>query len=143
MKEKEERLIMEFGSIPDWEGRYQHLIGLGKRLPPLSEQEKSDENLVRGCQSRVWLLAELEGDRVQYRVDSDSTITKGLAALVAGFYSGEQPSAILSHSPEFLRKIGLDQHLSPTRANGLMAMVKQIKIYAMAYQAKLAAQSPG
>ncbi len=135
--EKQERIIREFKALGDWPERYKYIIKLGQKLDPLDEKYKTDDNLVRGCQSQVWLHTELEGDRVIFQADSDAAITKGLVALMVRFYSGETPDAILSTNPEFIQKIGMQEHLSPTRSNGLASMVKQMKIYAMAYKSKL------
>lgn len=131
--EKESDLESRFNRLPDWELKYKYIMSLGEKAGTLPEEDKSSEKLVRGCQSQVWLIAEptkdLEGkiESIQYHTDSDSAITKGLAALVAGYYSGEAPEDIVSQEPTFLAKIGLDTHLSPTRSNGILAMVRQIK----------------
>lgn len=137
IKEKQDRIIREFELLGDWQERYKYIIKLGQKLEPLDDEFKIDENLVRGCQSQVWLHTKLDGDKVVFEADSDAAITKGLVALMVRFYSGETPDAILSTSPEFIKKIGMQDHLSPTRSNGLASMVKQMKIYAMAYKAKL------
>ncbi|MGF1670422.1 MAG: SufE family protein [Balneolaceae bacterium] len=137
IQEKEDRILREFQLLENWPERYKHLIKLGQKLDPLPEKYKREENLVRGCQSQVWLVTELDGDRVNFKADSDAAITKGLVALMVRFYSGEDPDTILSTNPEFIRKIGLQEHLSPTRSNGLASMIKQMKIYAMAYKSKL------
>lgn len=136
---KQDEIIQDFVRLSDWENRYKHIIKLGMKLPELEKEHKIDENLVRGCQSQVWLKTELDGDKVIFRADSDAAITKGLVALMVRFYSGETPDTILKTNPEFITKIGMQEHLSPTRSNGLASMVKQMKIYAMAYKAKLAA----
>jgi cysteine desulfuration protein SufE len=131
--EKESDLESRFNRLPDWELKYKYIMSLGEKAGTLPEEDKSSEKLVRGCQSQVWLIAEPTKDHegkiesIQYRTDSDSAITKGLAALVAGYYSGEAPEDIVSQEPTFLAKIGLDTHLSPTRSNGILAMVRQIK----------------
>lgn len=135
--EKQDRIIREFELLGDWQERYKYIIKLGQKLDPLDDKFKIDENLVRGCQSQVWLHTELDGDKVIFKADSDAAITKGLVALMVRFYSGETPNTILTTSPEFIKKIGMQEHLSPTRSNGLASMVKQMKIYAMAYKAKL------
>ncbi|MFU8812645.1 MAG: SufE family protein [Balneolaceae bacterium] len=139
IQEKEERIIREFQVLSDWQERYKHIIKLGQKLPPLDDEHKIDDNLVRGCQSQVWLVTELDEGRIIFRADSDAAITKGLVALMVRFYSGETPDSILATSPSFIQKIGMEQHLSPTRSNGLASMVKQMKIYAMAYRSKLSA----
>jgi cysteine desulfuration protein SufE len=139
--EKQQRIIREFEILGDWPERYKYIIKLGQKLSPLDEQHKVDENLVRGCQSQVWLHTDLEDDKVIFTADSDAAITKGLVALMVRFYSGETPDTILSHNPDFIQKIGMQEHLSPTRSNGLASMVKQMKIYAMAYKSKMDQQT--
>lgn len=138
IQEKQNRIIREFELLGDWTERYKYIIKLGQKLPPLDERHKIDENLVRGCQSQVWLNTKLEDDRVIFEADSDAAITKGLVALMVRFYSGETPDTIITTNPDFIQKIGMQEHLSPTRSNGLASMVKQMKIYAMAYKSKLA-----
>ncbi|MCC5913470.1 MAG: SufE family protein [Balneolaceae bacterium] len=135
--EKQQRIIREFELLSDWPERYKHIIKLGQKLDPLPEEQKKDENLVRGCQSQVWLHTELDEKRVIFKADSDAAITKGLVALMVRLYSGETPDTILNTEPFFIKKIGMQEHLSPTRSNGLASMVKQMKIYAMAYKSKL------
>ncbi len=137
IQEKQDRIIREFKALGDWPERYKYIIKLGQKLNPLDEKHKTDDNLVRGCQSQVWLHTELEGDKVIFKADSDAAITKGLVALMVRFYSNETPDDILSHNPDFIQQIGMQEHLSPTRSNGLASMIKQMKIYAMAYKAKL------
>lgn len=136
-QEIQDRLVREFQVLEDWTQRYKYIIELGRKMEPLDESEKDEENLVRGCQSQVWLVSELEDDKVSFRADSDAAIVKGLAALLVRLYSGQTPQEILTTKPEFLERIGMKDHLSPTRSNGLAAMVEQIKIYAMAYKTKL------
>lgn len=137
LEEKQDRIIREFQALGDWPERYKYIIKLGQKLDPLDDEYKTDENLVRGCQSQVWLHTDLEGDKVIFKADSDAAITKGLVALMVRFYSGETPDDILAHNPDFIKKIGMQDHLSPTRSNGLASMIKQMKIYAMAYKSKL------
>lgn len=137
IEEKQDRIVRQFELLGDWPERYKYIIKLGQKLDPLDDKHKVEENLVRGCQSQVWLVTELDGDRVIFKADSDAAITKGLVAMLVNFYSGETPSAILQTDPEFIEKIGMQQHLSPTRSNGLASMVKQMKIYAMAYKSKI------
>ncbi len=139
--EKQERIIKEFKVLGDWQERYKHIIKLGQKLDPLEEKHKKDENLVRGCQSQVWLIAELQDGKVVFKADSDAAITKGLVALMVRFYSGEDPDTIIVTKPEFIERIGMQEHLSPTRSNGLVSMVKQMKIYAMVYKSKLQQQA--
>jgi cysteine desulfuration protein SufE len=137
IQEKQERIIREFELLGDWPERYKYIIKLGQKLEPLEDQYKTDDNLVRGCQSQVWLHTELENGKVVFKADSDAAITKGLVALMVRFYSGEAPDTILKVNPDFIQKIGMQEHLSPTRSNGLASMVKQMKIYAMAYKTKM------
>lgn len=137
IEEKQDRIIRQFQILGDWTERYKHIIKLGQKLDPIDEKHKVDENLVRGCQSQVWLVTELQDGKVIFKADSDAAITKGLVALLVNFYSGEDPDTILKTKPEFIQKIGMQEHLSPTRSNGLASMVKQMKIYAMAYKSKL------
>lgn len=139
LKEKQERIIRQFEILGDWPERYKFIIKQGKKLPPLDEVKKTEDNLVRGCQSQVWLDTELDEDKIIFKADSDAAITKGLVALLVNFYSGETPDNILSTDPDFIKEIGMQDHLSPTRSNGLASMVKQMKIYAMAYKSKLTA----
>jgi len=140
IQEKQDRIIREFQSLSDWQERYKHIIKMGQKLPPLDEEYKVEENLVRGCQSQVWLTTTTDNGNVIFKADSDAAITKGLVALMVNFYSGEDPDTILSTNPEFIKKIGMQEHLSPTRSNGLASMIKQMKIYAMAYKAKMSNQ---
>lgn len=138
IQEVQDRIIREFGLFEDWTEKYKHIIKLGSKLDILPEEDHTDSNLVKGCQSQVWLTADLQEDKVIFKADSDAAITKGLVALMVTFYSGQTPDTIIGTNPEFINKIGMAQHLSPTRANGLASMVKQMKIYAMAFKAKLA-----
>jgi len=133
----QDRIVKEFAVLEDWTERYKYIIDLGRKLEPLDDKYKKEENLVRGCQSKVWLIAELDGDKVVYKADSDAAIVKGLVALMIRLYSNQTPDTIISTPPEFIRKIGMQEHLSSTRSNGLASMVKQMKIYAMAYKSKL------
>ncbi|MFK7970674.1 MAG: SufE family protein [Bacteroidia bacterium] len=133
-----EDLVSDFSMFDDWMDKYQLIIDMGNSLDPIGEADKTDENIVRGCQSRVWLVADLEGDKVQYRADSDAIITKGLVSLLTGVLSDHTPDEILGADLSFIDKIGIRDHLSPTRSNGLNAMMKQMMNYALAYKAKLA-----
>ncbi len=135
------QIIREFKALGDWTERYKHIIKQGQNLDPLDEKYKVDDNLVRGCQSQVWLHTYLQDGNVIFEADSDAAITKGLVALMVRFYSGQSPDTIIGTSPDFIKKIGMEQHLSPTRSNGLASMVKQMKIYAMAYKTKLEQQT--
>lgn len=133
---EQQKIIAEFSALADWTERYKHIIALGRDLAPLDEQYKVEENLVRGCQSQVWLHTSMEDGLVRFEADSDAAITKGLVALMVRFYSAREPDTIMQTDPVFIKKIGMQDHLSPTRSNGLASMVKQMKIYAMAYKAK-------
>lgn len=132
--EIQQEIVEEFEMFDDWDQKYEYLIELGKELLPLDPRYKIDENLIKGCQSRVWLHAwrdETTGN-IRYRADSDALITKGIIALLIRVFDNQKPEDILSASTDFIAKIGLHQHLSPRRANGLLAMIKQIKFYALA-----------
>lgn len=131
-----EKIIKEFQSFKDWESRYKYLISLGKLLPSMDESEKVDSNKVKGCQSQVWLFAKEKEDLIYYSADSDAAIVKGIVALLLNIYNGRKPDEILTLDKSFIEEIGLKQHLSMSRANGLSAMLKQIQIYALAYKAK-------
>jgi len=135
--EEQDRIVREFNIFQDWTEKYKHIINLGSKLDPLPEEQHVESNLVKGCQSQVWLTADLDGQKVVFNADSDAAITKGLVALMVRFYSDRTPEEIIETNPDFLNKIGLSEHLSPTRSNGLASMVKQMKIYAMAYKSKL------
>lgn len=137
IQEIQQNIINEFAALADWTERYKYIIKLGRELEPLDEQYKVEENLVRGCQSQVWLNTRLEEGKVVFEADSDAAITKGLVALMVRFYSKQDPDTIISTKPDFIQKIGMEEHLSPTRSNGLASMVKQMKIYAMAYKTKM------
>ena len=130
-------IIEEFDMFPDWMEKYEHIIELGKELDPLDDSKKLDENLIRGCQSRVWLSAELnDKGKVIFTADSDAIITKGLVALMIRVLSDAEPMEIASADLKFLEVIGLNAHLSPTRSNGLLSMVKQMKMYGLAFSAR-------
>lgn len=131
-------MVEDFKRFSDWEERYKHLIDLGKKMPAMEEGYKIPENLVKGCQSQVWIHAELREDRIFFQADSDASIVKGIIALLVGVYSGSTPDEILSTKPTFLEDLGLREHLSMSRANGLNSMMKQISFFAMAFKAKLA-----
>ena len=140
----QQELIDEFAMFSDWQDRYEHLIELGKDLPLIAPERKTDDNLVRGCQSRVWLHAEQRSAStglsvtpvVHFTADSDAMITKGIVALLVRVFNDRTPQEILGASTEFIDKIGLRAHLSPNRANGLSAMIDQMKRYALAYSSK-------
>jgi len=118
----------------DWMERYEYMIELGKSLPLIDTRYKTDENIIKGCQSKVWLHSEFKNDKVIFSADSDAIITKGIVAILVRVFSNQSPQEILSANTDFIDTIGLKEHLSPTRANGLVSMIKQIKIYALAYQ---------
>ena len=131
--EIENELIEEFELFgDDWEGKYEHLIDLGKHLPLIDKQHKTDDRLIKGCQSRVWLHSELYDEKVIFTADSDAIITKGIVAILIRVFSGQTPEEIMQADTKFIDDIGLKEHLSPTRANGLVSMIKQIKMYAIA-----------
>jgi cysteine desulfuration protein SufE len=117
--------------------RYEYMIELGKSLPLIDEQYKTDENLIKGCQSKVWVHAELKNDKIVFTADSDAIITKGIVAILIRVFSNQQPKDIIEANTNFIDEIGLKEHLSPTRANGLVSMIKQIKMYAIAYQTQV------
>jgi cysteine desulfuration protein SufE len=133
---KQQEVIQDFQFFDEWMDKYEHLIELGKDLSPLSEDLKTEDRLIKGCQSRVWLQAELDGEVVRYYADSDALIAKGVIALLVKVFSGETPKDIAEADTSFIDAIGLKEHLSPTRANGLQQMLKQMKLYALAFQAK-------
>ncbi|MBA2481073.1 MAG: SufE family protein [Planctomycetes bacterium] len=130
------RLVAEFQAIPDWEERYKRIIAMARDLQPMPEAHKVDENKVRGCSSTVWLHADFDGERITYEADSDAVLVRGLVALLLAVYSGHTPDEVLNAPPEFIEEMGLNAHLSPNRASGLTAMVRQIQLYAMAFKAK-------
>ncbi len=134
MDEIQQEIIEEFQFFEDWMERYEYIIELGKSLAPLDKTLKTDANIIKGCQSNVWITAQLIDGKVQYQADSDAIITKGIVALLLRVYSNQTPQTILDTQPDFIDKIGLKENLSPTRANGLLAMIKQIKLYALAFQ---------
>jgi cysteine desulfuration protein SufE len=126
----QDEIVASFGLFPEWLDRYQYLIDLGRKLPPLAEEEETDDKLLAGCQSRVWLYLEGDADRITIRANSDAAIVSGLIALLTRVYSGCSARQILETEPYFIREIGLADHLSPTRANGLHAMLKAIREHA-------------
>lgn len=132
--EKQQELIETFSFIEDWEQKYEYIIDLGKELKPLSNEKKIEENLIKGCQSQVWLYAEFNDGKVHLSADSDGILPKGIISLLISIYSGHTPQEILASDFDFISKIGLQEFLSPSRANGLSAMTKQIKFYAVAFQ---------
>ena len=137
--EIQDEIIEEFSSFDDWMDRYQLLIDLGNEQEPLEEKYKTEQNLIDGCQSRVWLVAELIGDgegTLHFKAESDALIVKGIVALLIRVLSGHTPQEILDADLYFIEEIGLKEHLSPTRSNGLVAMVKQMRSYALAFSMK-------
>jgi cysteine desulfuration protein SufE len=137
--ETEQEIIEEFGLFDSWDDKYEYIIDLGKKLPPLEEQYKTDENKVRGCQSTVWLTADYRDGKVVFKAESDAVIVKGLISMLIRVLSGHTPDEILSAELGFIQKIGMTTHLAQTRSNGLLAMVKQMKNYALAFKMKNAA----
>ena len=130
-------LIDEFSMFDDWMDRYEHMIDLGKSLPLINPKFKTEDNIIKGCQSKVWLHADLENEKVVFTADSDAIITKGIVAILIRVFSNQSPNTILNTNTNFIDEIGLKEHLSPTRANGLVSMVKKIKMYALAYQTQI------
>lgn len=135
IKEQQDAIIEEFGFFSDWTEKYEHIIQMGKDLPLIAEQYKVDENLIRGCQSRVWLQAEYKDGKVWFTADSDAVITKGLVSMMVRVLSGQTPCDIAKADIYFIDEIGLRNHLSLTRSNGLLSMLKQMKLYGVAFQA--------
>ena len=137
IEEIQNEIVEEFSMFDDWMQRYEYMIELGKSLPLIDEQYKTEDNIIKGCQSKVWVHAELEGDRLVFTADSDAIITKGIIAILIRAFSNQKPKDIVEAKTDFIDKIGLKDHLSPTRANGLVSMIKQLKLYAIAYQTQL------
>lgn len=137
IKEIQEEIVDEFSMFEDWMERYEYIIELGKSIPLIAPKYKTDHNIIKGCQSKVWLHAELKGKTIEFTADSDAILTKGIIALLLRVYSNRTPQEILDADTSFIDEIGLKEHLSPTRANGLVSMIKQLKLYAVAYQSKL------
>ncbi|MBN9381348.1 MAG: SufE family protein [Chitinophagaceae bacterium] len=136
IKEKQDEIVADFELFGEWMDKYEYIIQLGKDLPLIDPQYKTDDNLIRGCQSKVWMHAEFKEGKIFFTADSDAVITKGLVSLVIRVLSGHTPREIVDAELYFINAIGLSSHLSPTRSNGLLSMVKQIKIYALGYMAK-------
>ncbi len=137
IQEIQNDIVAEFEMFEDWMQRYEYMIDLGKDLPLIDEELKTDQNIIKGCQSKVWVSAKLEGDKLNFTADSDAIITKGIIAILIRAFSGQHPSDILEANTKFIDKIGLKEHLSVTRANGLVSMIKQLKMYAVAYQTQI------
>ena len=137
IQEKQEAIVARFNAIDDWEHRYREIIALGKQLPALPEELRTESNKVKGCQSQVWFAPRIEERRLFFQADSDAAIVRGLVGLLLEVYNGQQPAEILAANETFLDRIGLIEHLSQTRSNGLSAMIKHIKYYALAYNSIL------
>lgn len=136
IKEIQEDIVEEFAMFEDWMQRYEYMIELGKALPLIAEEYKTEDKLIKGCQSKVWVHADMEDGKVVFTADSDAIITKGIIAILIRVYSNQPPQEILESDTGFIDEIGLKEHLSPTRANGLVSMIKQLKMYALAYETK-------
>lgn len=136
INELQDNVIEEFSDFDDWMDKYALLIDLGNSLPPLDEKYKTESNLIEGCQSRVWLQADYVDGKIIFKGDSDAVIVKGIVSLLISVLSGHTPQEILDADLYFIEKIGLKEHLSPTRSNGLVAMVKQMRMYALAFRTK-------
>ena len=139
INEVQDEIIEEFTQFDDWMDRYQLLIDLGEEQAPLAAEDKTDQNLIDGCQSRVWIVCEEDGGILHFRAESDALIVKGIVSLVIRVVDGRTPDEILNAELYFIKEIGLNEHLSPTRSNGLLAMVKQVRMYALAFKTKLEA----
>lgn len=137
IKEIQNDIVEEFSMFEDWMQRYEYMIELGKSLPLIDGKYKTDDNIIKGCQSKVWVHAELADDKLVFTADSDAIITKGIIAILIRAFSNQKPKDIIEADTSFIDEIGLKEHLSPTRANGLVNMIKQLKMYAIAYQTQL------
>ena len=137
IKEIQDEIVDEFSMFEDWEERYQYMIDLGKTLPLIAPEYKTEDNIIKGCQSKVWVHAEMDDNKITFTADSDAIITKGIIAILIRTFSNQHPKDILDANTDFIDQIGLKEHLSPTRANGLVSMIKQLKLYAIAYQTQL------
>jgi cysteine desulfuration protein SufE len=137
IKDIQNEIIDEFAMFDDWEERYQYMIDLGKTLPKIDDQFKTDDYLIKGCQSKVWVHANMENNKIVFTADSDAIITKGVIAILIRVFTNQSPKDIIEANTDFIDKIGLKEHLSPTRANGLVSMIKQLKMYAIAYQTQV------
>jgi cysteine desulfuration protein SufE len=136
IKEIQNEIVDEFSMFDDWMQRYEYIIELGKSLPLIEEQYKIEDNIIQGCQSKVWVHAELDGDKVVFTADSDAILTKGIIAILIRAFSNQKAADILDANTDFIDEIGLKEHLSPTRANGLVSMIKKLKMYALAFSTK-------
>jgi cysteine desulfuration protein SufE len=137
IKDIQNDIIDEFSMFDDWMQRYEYMIELGKSLPLIDDQYKTDDNIIKGCQSKVWVHADMNNNKVVFTADSDAIITKGIIAILIRVFSNQTPKDIIDADTNFIDEIGLKEHLSPTRANGLVSMIKQIKMYAIAYQTQV------
>jgi cysteine desulfuration protein SufE len=135
--EIQDEIIDEFAMFDDWQERYQYMIDLGKSLPLISQEYKTEDNIIKGCQSKVWVQASMDNEKVIFTADSDAIITKGIIAILIRVFSNQHPKDIIDGNTDFIDEIGLKEHLPPTRANGLVSMIKKIKMYALAYQTQL------
>jgi cysteine desulfuration protein SufE len=136
IKDIQEEIVDEFSMFDDWMQRYEYIIDLGKNLPLIKDEFKTDNNLIKGCQSKVWLQGEQQSDTIVFTADSDAILTKGIIAILIRTFSNQKAIDILDANMNFIDEIGLKEHLSPTRANGLVSMIKQIKMYALAFQSQ-------
>ena len=137
INERQDEVIEEFEMFEDWMDKYEYLISLGKELPLTEEAKKIEENIIKGCQSRVWLAADMNDSKIQFTADSDAIITKGIISLMIRVLTDSSPKEIMESELYFIDKVGLKENLSPTRSNGLVSMVKQMKMYAIAYSSKV------
>ena len=136
IKEIQNEIVSEFSMFDDWMERYEYIIELGKGLPIIEEQFKTEDNIIKGCQSKVWVHAEEKEGKVVFSADSDAILTKGIIAILIRTFSNQTPAEILAANTDFVDEIGLKEHLSATRANGLVSMIKKIKMYALAFEAR-------
>lgn len=136
ISEIQNEIIDEFSMFDDWMQRYEYIIELGKTLPLINEENQTDDNLIQGCQSKVWLNGDFESDKIVFTANSDAILTKGIIAILIRVFSNQKPTDILNANTQFIDQIGLKEHLSPTRANGLVSMIKKIKMYALAFESK-------
>ncbi len=137
ISDAQEEIVEEFSMFDDWMQRYEYMIDLGKSLPLIDSQYKNDDYIIKGCQSKVWVHADLKDNKLVFTADSDAIITKGIIAILIRVFSNQHPNAIMQANTDFIDKIGLKEHLSPTRANGLVSMIKQLKMYAIAFKTQL------
>lgn len=136
IEKKQKEIIEEFSVFDDWMDKYAYIVDLGNEQESMSNDEKTEQNLITGCQSNVWITAEMSDGKMHFKVDSDAIITKGIASLLTRVFEGETPEAVINSELYFIDQIGLHQHLSPTRSNGLLSMIKRIKSYALAFKEK-------